>query len=272
MSLLDSLGLRSQADALQAQYPDMPAGLLDAQVQQEGGVTASGVAITNSSGHTGLAQTSASTAAQPGYGVTPLADPTNASASLTFMAQYDAGLAAANGGDYDAALAKYSGGAYTASSLLGSSATTGTTLVSGGNGDTLFAGTGAGTNNVGNGGDTLFVGSGTTDDSSGDLVQTPSVSAASIAAGGLQVDTNDANSAATSLRSAAGSASAEAGTLSGFVTWLENQVARIAVICLGITIIVLALYLIATGQSPSKGLQSIRLNVFRNVRSSAAAT
>ena len=121
-SFLSQLGLSGQAASLQAQYPNLPAGLLEAQAAQEGGVNlATGAAITNRSGHTGLAQTSASTAADPGYGVTPLANSQDASSSLNFMAAYDSALITRYG-SADAGLSHYSGGAYTATSLgVGSS-------------------------------------------------------------------------------------------------------------------------------------------------------
>ena len=64
-------------------------------------------AINPSSGATGIAQFLPSTAANPGYGVTPF-DPTNPQASLTGAAQYLAGLFNATG-SWSGALNAYSG-------------------------------------------------------------------------------------------------------------------------------------------------------------------
>ena len=128
-STLTTAQLKAYATQQAAAY-GVPANVFLAQIQQESGFNPNSPA--SSTGAIGIAQILPSTAANPGYGVAPLADPTNPEASITFAAQYDAALAAANGGNYNTALSKYSGGAYTADSLTGGaySANAGTSAAS----------------------------------------------------------------------------------------------------------------------------------------------
>lgn len=95
----------------------VPANLFTWQIGQESGFNPN--AFNSTSGATGIAQFLPSTAADPGYGVTPF-DPTDPNASLYAAAQYDAALYQKTG-SWDAALQAYSGGSYGAPGNLGPS-------------------------------------------------------------------------------------------------------------------------------------------------------
>ena len=96
-----------QADAVNAanQY-GVPAQLFLDQITAESSWNPNAV---SSTGAVGLAQILPSTAAAPGYGVTPISDPGNPVAALTFAAQYDAALYNQTG-SWQGALAAYSQG------------------------------------------------------------------------------------------------------------------------------------------------------------------
>lgn len=94
------------AIALAEAREGLPAGLLARLIKQESNFNASAVSRT---GVRGLAQVTAATARDPGYGVAPLADRTDGTESIRFAAQY---LAAMHHefGSWKAALAAYNVG------------------------------------------------------------------------------------------------------------------------------------------------------------------
>lgn len=85
MSTAVPAGYQSQVDAAETQN-GIPSGLLADVLGQESGWNPN--AINASSGATGLAQVLPSTAANPGYGVTPLSNPYDSSSSISFAGQY----------------------------------------------------------------------------------------------------------------------------------------------------------------------------------------
>lgn len=68
----------------------VPPNLMTSMIAGESGWNTN--AYNTTSGAMGLAQVLPSTAANPGYGVTPLTQPYNATSSINFMAQYLSGL------------------------------------------------------------------------------------------------------------------------------------------------------------------------------------
>lgn len=89
----------------------IPPALFLNQINQESGfntTNSSGGILTSSAGALGIAQILPSTAASPGYGVSPV-DPTDPYSSIDFMAQYDAAMYARTG-SWPASLAAYNAG------------------------------------------------------------------------------------------------------------------------------------------------------------------
>ena len=270
MTILSSLGLVDKSHQLEQQY-GLPSGLLEAQAQQEGGYNPStGVNNYSSTGAYGLAQVLPSTAASPGYGVTPITmqqagDPSQA---LTFMAQYDAGRIKAAGGNVDAGISGYSGGAYSATSLgvnpngssptgTGSS-TMGTDTTSGG--DTVSVGA-PNTNAVGGASDAstytytpnTFLPGGTltaaNDTSSYSLA--PSLSG--VATGGNAGPLGAITSAIPGLGGGSSSTSALGAIIAQIEAWLGDVFVRGAVITLGIIFVGVGLMYFGSGGSVTPG-------------------
>jgi hypothetical protein len=106
----------SQADlnaisAAQAAHPNLGVSLLGVATQETGGSSDPDTAV-SSTGAQGLFQVLPSTAVDPGFGVAPLVDANDPTASADFAANYIAGLEAS--GDTPAqAVTAYSGGGYT---------------------------------------------------------------------------------------------------------------------------------------------------------------
>jgi hypothetical protein len=95
-------GQYSDLIASAAQQYGVPPALLAWQLNQESSLNPD--AVTGSA--EGIAQIQPATAAQPGYGVTPISDPFDPTQAIPFAAQYDAALYQSTG-SWSAALTKY---------------------------------------------------------------------------------------------------------------------------------------------------------------------
>lgn len=124
-----------------SQQTGVPLSLLSAVAQQETGGTNNPDIAVSSTGAVGLMQILPSTAASPGYGITPLASSllTDPNTNATFAAQYLQALYNKTG-SWAGAISAYSGGSYTLATLqannpglLSGSDSTTTTSTTGGN-------------------------------------------------------------------------------------------------------------------------------------------
>jgi hypothetical protein len=88
-----SASLLAQAQAAAQQY-GVPVNLFEQQIGVESGYNPNAI---NALGDEGIAQINPATAADPGYGVSPISNPLDPSQALPFAAQYDAALYAKTG-------------------------------------------------------------------------------------------------------------------------------------------------------------------------------